>query len=118
MKKYNEYGLLFTVAALLFIVVYARGSYDAWDLVISLMGAFFGIRFMWENTSGDIFSRVVASFIGSTGTIIAITAASVIFPFVPNFQDFMDAAPWGFSNLFLISVAGSLLLLIIKKLSR
>lgn len=71
-EKYNRYGTLVTVASLMFIVVYACGEYDGWDLMVSSLGGFFGISYLKNKAYFDWFSRFLGSLIASSGVVIAL----------------------------------------------
>ncbi len=72
--RFDSYGTLITVASLLFVVVYASGKYDGWDLIIAIIAAIFGIKYLHEKAYFDVFSLFLGMLIASTGIIITIAS--------------------------------------------
>lgn len=79
--QFNNYGTLITVASLLLIVVYSTESYDAWDSLISLIGMFYGISYLWMHVYFDWASRLLGALIGSTGLVLLIGSVYSIYIF-------------------------------------
>ena len=74
--KFDSYGTLVTVASLLFVVIYASGRYDGWDMIIAVMGASFGLLYLKKKAYFDLYSLLLSVLIATTG--IVVTIASVI----------------------------------------
>ncbi len=83
--KFDRYGTLITVASLLFIIIYSENPYDAWDLIISGIGATFGILYLKEKVYFDFFSSFLGYLIALTGIIF--TLISIIEILCPGVTD-------------------------------
>jgi integral membrane sensor domain MASE1 len=79
--KFDRYGTLITVASLLFIVIYATDAYDGWDLIVSMIGATFGIKYLQEKVYFDFFSSFLGFLIATTGIVFTIVSiVEIIYP--------------------------------------
>ena len=72
--KFDRYGTLITVASLLFIVIYSADEYDESDLIVSMIGATFGIKYLHEKIYFDFFSSFLGFLIATTGIIFTIVS--------------------------------------------
>lgn len=118
MKKHNTYGVLITVVSLLFIIIYSSEGYDQWDMLISILAAYFGISYLISGQYYGWFSGFLASVISVVGVLVGIISlSSIIQSPVSKLEVFSETvAFYSFSWLFLITIGLSLVISILMKI--
>jgi hypothetical protein len=72
-------GVWITVLALVLMVVYGEGTYDEWDLLVSLVVVYFAASYLFQFPFYSYFNAFLVSYLICLGIMISAVSADVVF---------------------------------------